>query len=206
MNTWIGSGFAEAFLALFVAIDIPGLIPIYMGAVSGMPLPDQSRVLKQATLWAAMIGTSFFLAGNALLAYLGVAIADFQIAGGLLLVALSLHDLTSPLQSAKPSGMMFGVVPLAIPLMVGPAVMTIGISMIQDPGIGTAATIAALAANLVLVWASGQIALRIGQRLSGLLQAASKVVMILLAALGVNMVRRGLVELELIGRITGAGH
>lgn len=203
--SFIGPGLFEAFLALFVAIDIPGLIPIYMGAVAGMPPVEQRRVLHQAVLWATVIGTGFFLAGTAILAYLGITVADFQIAGGLLLVALSLHDLISPVSMAKPSGMMIGVVPLAIPLMVGPAVMTIGISMIQVPEIGLGATIVAFIVNLVLFWLAGMLALRIGQRISGLMMAGSKVVMILLAAVGINMVRRGLSELNLFAQPIGGG-
>lgn len=204
MSYFFDTGFMAAFLALFVSIDIPGLIPIYMGAVAGMPLADQTRVLHQAVLWAAVIGTGFFLAGNVLLAYLGITVADFQIAGGLLLLALSLHDLTSPIPSTKPSGVLIGVVPLAIPLIVGPAVMTVGISMIQVKTIGTVATMAAFALNLLLLWIAGMIALRIGRALSGLLMAASKVVTILLAAMGVNMVLRGLTALNIIGH-TAAG-
>ncbi len=203
MNYTPGTAFLEAFLALFVSIDIPGLIPIYMGAVAGMPLADQTRVLHQAVLWAAVIGTSFFLAGNVLLAYLGITVADFQIAGGLLLVALSLHDLTSPSPSStKPSGVLIGVVPLAIPLIVGPAVMTIGISLIQMPTIGYAVTTVAFIVNLLLLWIAGTIALRIGRRLSGLLLAGSKVITILLAALGVNMALKGLAALGIIGHGT----
>lgn len=198
MSYFANTRFLEAFLALFVSIDIPGLIPIYMGAVAGMPLAEQTRVLRQAVVWAAVIGTGFFLAGNGLLAYLGVTVADFQIAGGLLLVALSLHDLTSPVASTKPSGVLIGVVPLAIPLIVGPAVMTVGISMIQVKTIGTTVTIAAFILNLLLLWLAGTVSLRIGQSIAGLLMAASKVVMILLAAIGVSMVLRGLAALNII--------
>lgn len=198
MSYFTNTGFLEAFLPLFIAIDIPGLIPIYMGAVAGMPLADQTRVLHQAVLWAAVIGTGFFLAGNILLAYLGITVADFQIAGGLLLVALSLHDLTSPVPATKISGVLIGVVPLAIPLIVGPAVMTIGISMIQVKTIGTTVTIIAFIVNLALLWLAGMIVLRIGRALSGLLLAASKVVTILLAAIGVSMVLRGLAALNII--------
>jgi multiple antibiotic resistance protein len=196
----------EAFLVLFVAIDIPGMIPLYMSIVQGMTLPQQTSVLRQAVIWAAVIGTGFFLAGNLILAYLGITVADFQIAGGLLLVALSLYDLISGGQS-KISGVMVGVVPLAIPLIVGPAVMTIGISLIQAQQSGPANTIIAFILNLLLLWLAGGVGLRYGLRISGLLLAGSKVVTILLAAVGVNMVLKGLTALGIIAHAAaGTGH
>ena len=191
----------EAFLVLFVAIDLPGMIPLYMSIVTGMTLPQQTYVLRQAIVWAAFIGTGFFLAGNLILAYLGITVAEFQIAGGLLLVALSLYDLISGGQS-KITGVMVGVVPLAIPLIVGPAVMTVGISLVQVQGNGTLNAIIAFLLNLLLLWASGAVALRIGGHIAGLLLAASKVVTILLAAFGVSMVLKGLTALGILSHAT----
>jgi multiple antibiotic resistance protein len=188
----------EAFLVLFVAIDTPGMIPLYLSVVKGMSLPQQAHILRQAVVWAAVIGTGFFLGGNLILAYLRITVADFQIAGGLLLVALSLHDLIAGNRSTKITGAMVGVVPLAIPLIVGPAVMTVGISLIQVQRIGTPDTIIAFVLNLLLLWAAAAIGLRFGARVSGVLLAASKVVTILLAAVGVNMVLRGLSTLGII--------
>jgi multiple antibiotic resistance protein len=188
----------EAFLVLFVAIDSPGMIPLYMSVVTGMSLPQQAYVLRQAIAWAALIGTGFFLGGNLILGYLGITVADFQIAGGLLLVALSLFDLITGGQSTKITGVMVGVVPLAIPLIVGPAVMTVGISLIHVQRIGTLNTIIAFVLNLLLLWAGGALGLRFGARISGLLLATSKVVTILLAAIGVNMVLKGLAALGII--------
>lgn len=188
----------EAFIVLFVAIDIPGMIPLYMSIVHGMTLSQQTYILRQAMIWAALIGTGFFLGGDLVLRYMGVTVADFQIAGGVLLVALSLHDLVVGGQSTKFTGAMVGVVPLAIPLIVGPAVMTVGISQIQVQQVSAASTILAFILNLLLLWASGLIALRLGQRVTGVLMATSKVVMILLAALGVHMVLQGLAALGII--------
>ena len=90
------------------------------------------------------------------------------------------------------------MVPLAIPLIVGPAVMTVGISLIQVQRASALSTIIAFILNLLLLWAVGLISLRLGQRVTGLLMATSKVVMILLAALGVNMVLKGLAALGII--------
>jgi multiple antibiotic resistance protein len=188
----------DAFIVLFVAIDIPGMVPLYMSMVHGMTLPQQTYVLRQAIIWAALIGTGFFLGGTMVLGYMGVTVADFQIAGGLLLVALSLHDLLAGGQSTKFTGAMIGVVPLAIPLIVGPAVMTVGISLIQVQRAGALSTIIAFILNLLLLWGVGLVSLRLGQRVTGLLMATSKVVMILLAALGINMVLKGLAALGII--------
>ncbi len=188
----------QAFLILTVAIDVPGTVPLYMSMVSDMSPLQQRQVLRQAVVWAAVIGTSFFLGGTLILTYLGITVADFQIAGGLLLVALSLHDLLVGGHATKSTGTLVGVVPLATPLIAGPAVMTVGISLIQVQQIGTANAIIGYIANLALLWLAGLLGLRMGRRVTGVLLAASKVILILLSAVGVNMVLKGLAALGII--------
>ena len=57
---------------------------------------SQHALAKKAHTTAAAVGLAFVFAGDAVLHFLGVTVGDFQIAGGLLLLVLSIHDLLRP--------------------------------------------------------------------------------------------------------------
>ena len=191
MNWGSWAAFSESFLVLFVAIDIAGLLPIYAAIVADLSLAQKRRVLVQAVLCAGIVGATFFVMGRLILACLGITVADFQVAGGLLLVAFSLYDLViSPKPTRIPSEITtVAIVPLAIPLIVGPAVMTTSIGLIQR--FGLAVPMMAFAANLLVTLLSGWFMGEFAERMRSLMLAASKVVSILLAAIGVKMIRMG---------------
>jgi multiple antibiotic resistance protein len=116
--------FLLAFIPLFVAVDVVALVPIYLGI--GMPLDEAARLrlVLEATLTAAAVGLGFLLIGDAVLYFLGVTVGDFQVAGGLLLLVLSIYELIHPELPLRQPGAHPGVVPLGIPMIVGPAVLT----------------------------------------------------------------------------------
>jgi multiple antibiotic resistance protein len=182
---------AVAFVSLFVAVDIVGVLPVYLGVAANLAEPERRRVVVEATLTAAGIGVGFLLAGDAALRVLGVSVADFQVAGGLLLFALSIYDLLHPGSPLRQAGARIGVVPLGTPMIVGPAVLTTLLALARAEGYLVA--LAAFAANLLLAWAALHWAPGI-ERVIGEAgsRAVAKVASLLLAAIGVTMVRTGL--------------
>lgn len=153
------------FLPLFVAVDVVALVLIYLGL--GMPL-----------------------VGDAVLHFLGVTVDDFQIAGGVLLLVLSIHDLLHPELPLRQPGVHPGVVPLGIPMIVGPAVLTTLLTVART--YGYAMTLMAFALNLVIAWAALRWASLLGRLLGDAgCRAVSKVFGLVLAALAVTFVRRG---------------
>jgi len=72
------------------------VVLIYLGI--GTPLREAGRwrVILDATLTAGAVGLGFLFAGDAILEFLGVTVGDFQIAGGLLLLVLSIHACFTP--------------------------------------------------------------------------------------------------------------
>jgi multiple antibiotic resistance protein len=74
--------FWSAFLPLFVAVDIVGVLPIYLGFVAEVDKPARRRIVVEATLTAAGVGGGFLLLGDAILFVVGVGVGDFQVAGG----------------------------------------------------------------------------------------------------------------------------
>lgn len=182
-----------AFAALFVAVDILGLLPLYLSLTGTLPAEDRRRLPWQCALTALAVGLGFLLAGQALFRILGVTVGDFQVAGGLLLLVLSVSDLVRGAAAVEaPSGTV-GIVPLGTPLVVGPAVLTTLLLLVQTHGYGP--TLLAYVGNIVVVYA----ALRHAPLLERVVgragsQAAGKVAGLFLAAFGVSLVRRSLPE------------
>jgi multiple antibiotic resistance protein len=182
---------AVAVISLFVAVDIVGVLPAYLGLASGLDEAARRRVVTEAVVTAAGIGVGFLLVGDAALRLLGVSVADFQVAGGLLLLVLSIYDLLHPVTPLCQAGARIGVVPLGTPMLVGPAVVTTLLALARAEGYWVA--VAAFAANLCLAWAALRWAPGI-ERVIGEAgsRAVAKVASLLLAAIGVTMVRAGL--------------
>lgn len=116
--------FLLAFIPLFVAVDVVGLVPIYLGISRGIDDPERRQLVLEATLTAAAVGTGFLVMGDAILSFLGVSVGDFQVAGGTLLLVLAVYDLLHPELPLRRPGVRLGGVPLGIPMIVGPAVLT----------------------------------------------------------------------------------
>ncbi|MBN2581637.1 MAG: MarC family protein [Planctomycetes bacterium] len=181
---------ALAFVPLFVAIDAPGLVPVFVGMTSDIDLRRQHRIINQATLVSAIIAFTFTLSGLAIFGLLSIQVQDFQIGGGLLLFCYAIVDILASGRRTRRNDAAVGIVPLATPLIAGPALLTTIILMQAQHG--QAVTLAALAANLVVVWlalrAAHWFSARIGREV---LSGVSKVLMVLLAGIGVMMVRQG---------------
>lgn len=184
-----------AFVPLFVAVDALGLLPLFLGLTEGLERTRVRRVVLQSTATALAVALLFLVGGPALLAYLGISPADFMVAGGALLFALSLWDLLST-EKPRPPGApeSLGVVPLGVPLLVGPAVLTTLLLLAEE--FGRWVTGLALVANILLAgglfWMAEPVHRVLGDAGT---RALSKLAGLLLAAIGVMMVRRGVMAL-----------
>lgn len=182
--------FLLAWIPLFVAMDPIGLVPLFLGMTRDVP-PDRVRIItRQAVLTAGLVAVGFMFLGKFTFAALGITVADFQVAGGLILLVLAGRDLAAPAKEPAPPSEDFGVVPLGLPLITGPGTLAALLILVESPG--PVPTLAALGCNLFLVF----IALRFGialKRLIGVtgLKAASKIMSLLLAAIAVHMIRKG---------------
>jgi multiple antibiotic resistance protein len=181
-----------AFIPLFVAMDVVGALPIYLGLTAEMPKANKKRIVKQATLVAAVIGLAFLFTGKGIFALLGVTVADFKVAGGILLLVLSIIDITKSREERRVTGTEIGIVPLGMPLIIGPAALAALLAVGNSYGI--IQTIIAFGINLVIVF----LGLRFADTISRIIGratsiAVSKIMYMLLAAIAVMMIREGLV-------------
>lgn len=185
--------FALAFVALFVAVDVVGVIPLYLSLTGGLSPEARRRLPRQSTLTAAAVGLGFLLVGDVVFRVLGITVADFQVAGGILLLVLSVHDLLSSGREAPAIARTVGAVPLGTPLIVGPAALATLALLVHNYGYPV--TLLALGANMVLAFLVLYHADKVG-RVFGPAgsEVIAKVANLLLAAFGVSLVRRGLSE------------
>jgi multiple antibiotic resistance protein len=180
----------QTFIPLFVAVDVVALVPIYLGIGGLLDEAARRRLVIEATLTAAAVGLAFLLVGDAVLNFLGVTVGDFQIAGGVLLLVFSVYDLLHPELPLRQPGARPGVVPLGIPMIVGPAVLTTLLTLARTHGY--AMTLIAFGLNLAIVWVALRSASLIGRVLGDAgCRAIAKVLSLALAAIGVTFIRHG---------------
>ncbi len=178
---------------IFVAIDVLGILPIFISLTMEMEITARKRVVRQSVLTAFLIGIGFLAAGKSVFTLLGVSVSDFKIAGGILLFILSVVDLIFPERTRTFPKETLGVMPIGIPLIVGPAVLTL--LLITVDAYGYFSTIVCLILNLLIVWFVFSQSRRIMQLLGeGGTKGIAKVASLLLAAFAVMMIRTGLTE------------
>jgi len=183
--------FLLAFLPLFVAIDVIGVLPVFVGITSGLADEQRQKLVAQATVTAFAVSVLFLAAGQALFSVLGITENDFRVGGGIVLLVLAVHDLLFSHDVERAPGPTIGVVPLGIPLIMGPAALTTIIVLVNAYGFWIA--LAALLANLGIVWfvfaRARSIARVLGEAGS---KAVAKVAALFLAAIAVMMIRSGI--------------
>jgi multiple antibiotic resistance protein len=180
------------FVALFIAVDVIGTLPIFIGLTESLDRKKITAVVVQSVSAALIAGLLFLAIGNTVLHFVGITIADFMIAGGLLLFVLSLRDLLSPEKRAHQiDGSELGAVPIGVPLIVGPAVLATGILLVDQHGL--LMTSLALCANVVIAgvvfWFSPLLLRVLGKPGA---RVVSKLANILLAAFAVMIIRKGI--------------
>jgi multiple antibiotic resistance protein len=185
--------FFLAFTGIFVALDIVGATPMYLAMTRGLSRRQRNRIVDLSMGVALVVALLFLAAGQAIFRWLGITIFDFKIAGGIVLLLISLADLVGgPEAKQQPSGST-GVVPLAVPLITGPGVLTT--LVLQVPVFGFLVTGAALVVNYALGW----YVLRRSETLTRWIGkdgtvVISKIASLLLAAIAVAMIRNGAFE------------
>lgn len=183
-----------SFIPIFVAVDIIGTVPLYLSLLEPVSKKEKRRVLFDAVATATSVAILFMLGGKLILRLLGITIPDFQIAGGMLLFIISARLIlpgTHKGTFSEGKDKDVGVFPLGTPLITGPAVLTTTLIMLDS--FGLIPTFIALTANMLIVWLvlenADYIMIVIGP--SGT-RALSKIMYILLAAIGVMMIRHGI--------------
>ncbi|GAB4390938.1 MAG: MarC family protein [Thermodesulfovibrionales bacterium] len=182
---------ASAFIPLFVAIDVFGVLPFFVALTADIPDIRKGRVVRQSVFTALAVSVAFTVVGKAAFRVLGIMADDFKVAGGLVLLVFAILDLTRYERRRPKETRTVGVVPIGVPLIAGPATLTTILVLVDRHGM--APTLIALALNLVLVWLVLLGARRVVRLLGeNGVAALSKIMALLLAAIAIMMIRLGL--------------
>jgi len=182
------------FFPLFVAVDAIGVLPIFLGLTQDLAKHEVRRTIIQSVVTATAVALAFLFLGTALLVYLGIQVADFMVAGGVLIFAIALSDMlrTTPANTALLDTDTVGAVPLGVPLIAGPAVLTTSLLLIN--AYGALPTAVSLVVNILLAGAVFRLAPYIHNFLGKAgSRTISKIANLLLAAIAVMMIRKGIV-------------
>ena len=123
------------FIPLFVAFDALGILPIFVSLTSEMTQPERKKVVSQSIGTGFLAGIGFLVAGKSVFDLLGITVSDFKVAGGILLFIIAVVDLIFPERTRTFPKETLGVVPIGIPLIVGPGVLTLLLISAQVYGI-----------------------------------------------------------------------
>jgi len=183
------------FIPIFVAVDAIGNIPLFISLAEGLGKKQRHRIIVESVTTATIVAVLFMFVGKLILRLIGITIPDFQIAGGTLLFVIAVRLLlpgTSKALLSNGHDKDVGVFPLGTPLITGPAVLTT-ILMMRD-SFSVLATFVSLLLNMLIAWVTLAQADSIIKFMgSGGTRAFSKIMYILLAAIGIMMIRKGIV-------------
>jgi multiple antibiotic resistance protein len=184
----------NTFIPIFVAINVFMLLPLFISITKDMGKPERSKVVKESILTAILVSLSFVALGEVIFRILGITGDDFKTAGGLLLLVFAVRDLIYSGEERIKSDIKVGVVPIGVPLIVGPAVLTNILILVDHYGI--IPTVISLLLNLSIVW----MFLRNAERMmnffgKGGIIGIGKVMLLLLAAIAIMMIRIGVVNI-----------
>ncbi len=197
------SYFLTAFTTIFVIVDPPGNIPMFIALTEKLSHEERERVSRKSTLIAAGLLIFVAVTGNLLLEFFHISINSLRVAGGILLFAVALDILTGSRgkEAYAKKGLMhadadaLAVFPIALPLYTGPGAITAAIVLNSEATDPLSKALLVLAIVLVYVIVrlthiySDAIIRVLGRSGSDII---ARLMAIFLAAIGVEFVFAGL--------------
>jgi len=189
--------FGTSFITLFVIMDPPGTVPIFLALTSGRSQRARRRLAQQAALVSLVVISCFAAFGQQILKYLGITVPALEGSGGLLLLLIALELLTGRAdEPSEAADVNVAMVPLGTPLLAGPGAIVAVILFVQQiHAVGDfLAVAAAILLTHVIIWLTMRFSVYIIRvikesgvtlvtRIAGLLLAASAVQMVAQSAI-----------------------
>jgi len=190
-----GRLFSEVFITLFVIMDPPGIVPIFLGLTSAMTGAQRKRASRQAILVAFGVIVSFAVFGQQLLSYMRITLPALQASGGLLLLLISMELLTGKMEEVAPSGnkgVNVALVPLGTPLLAGPGAIVATMVFVQRSD-QTAADWASIALGVAAVHIALYLSMRFANVVHRVLRDSGTILVtriagLLLSAIAVQLI------------------
>lgn len=185
---------AEVFVTLFVIMDPPGTVPVFLGLTGTMTARGRNRAARQAILVAFGVIVTFALFGQQVLDYMNISLPALQASGGLLLLLVAMELLTGRAEAPQPSEngtVNVALVPLGTPLLAGPGAIVATMVFVEHAE--TSAQWVSIALGVVAV----HLCLWLSMRFAGLIHRVLKdsgttlvtrIAGLLLAAIAVQLI------------------
>ena len=194
--------FIFSFVPLFIVIDALGNLPFVISMSEGMTRPERRQMIHIAVITATVVGLVFLFFGQFILKVMDISVGAFAIAGGIILLVLSMKYMSTGRMVETTKEEMVAVVPIGTPLTVGPATITTLLLLANQFADYIYVVLLSFVLNMLITWAvflsSNQIIRFLGK---GGLGAISKVFSLLLAAIAVSMIIRGLGSVGIISLV-----
>lgn len=184
--------FSTTFLTLFVIMDPPGNVPVFLALTSTMTAKQRARAALQSVIVALGVITMFTLFGRYIMMFLGISVPALQLSGGLLLLLVAMDLLTGKAEEPQPSGKAnVALVPLGTPLLAGPGAIVASMLAVEESS-GTVPEWVAIALAILAVHLVLYISMRFGNTIHRLLREGGTVLVtriagLLLAAIAVQL-------------------
>ena len=195
--------YISSLITFFVVIDPPGCAPIYAGLTAGASATQRRAMAIRAVVVAALILVVFALFGEPLLKGLGIELASFRIAGGIMLFLIALEmvfekrtqrreDRAATLTEEETEDV--SIFPMAMPMIAGPgSIASVMLLMARSDGLERSAVVLAalatiLALTLAALLAAGPLMRLLGHKIEAVI---TRLLGVLLAALAVQFVIDG---------------
>ncbi|GAA1263549.1 MarC family protein [Arthrobacter pascens] len=191
---WIDTQlFISVLVTLFVIMDPPGTVPLFLSLTADMTSKLRNRSALQALAVAAGVITAFAVFGQNILSYMHISLAALQGAGGLLLILIALQLLTGTNNGTENANRYKNVafVPLGTPLMAGPGAIVAVMVFAQQAD--SPARVAAVIAGVLLTFISLYLAMRFASLIQKILgedgvELVTRIAGLLLSAIAVQMI------------------
>lgn len=183
---------AELAVSFFLILDSVGSIPIYLALLQGFPAKRRKHIIMREMIVALLVILLFTFLGNGLLKLLHVNSGTVSIAGGIILFIIALQ-MIFPTREASLKRTEPFIVPLAVPLIAGPAIL--GTVMIyansyQNYGTMLTALLLAWAASLAVLLSASTLRKWVGDNV---LQAGERLMGFILSLISLNMITNGII-------------
>ncbi len=196
MSSWLDLRLlGSVYLTLFVIMDPPGIIPIFLALTARRGKAAMAKLAAQAALTAFGVITLFALFGERILSFLGISLPALQASGGLLLLIIALELLTGKTdEPTEVDDVNVAMVPLGTPLLAGPGAIVATILFVRQSD--TTAEVVALILGIVAIHVTIYLFMRYSVVLARILKPTGILVLtriagLLVAAIAVQLIADG---------------
>jgi multiple antibiotic resistance protein len=191
MDNSIWQSFLLTFVPLFIVIDAMGNLPFVIALSEEMSPRERSKMIRNAIITATVLGFLFLFLGQLILTLMGISVGSFAIAGGIILLVLSVDYMMGGASMDIVKEEMVAVVPIGTPLTMGPATITTLLLLVTQFPLYL--VVISFILNIIIAWVIFMMSTYIVRFLGrGGVKAVSKISSLFLAAIAVDMIIRGL--------------